>query len=62
MQVDASNPMVGLEGRVSLLKNLSRALKQNPVFFGDEGRPGNILGAFIQRRALPSHTPYPCLL
>lgn len=43
MQVEASNPMVGLEGRASLLKNLSRALKQNPVFFGDEGRPGNIL-------------------
>lgn len=59
MQVDASNPMVGLEGRASLLKNLSRALKQNPVFFGDGGRPGNILGAFVQRRALPSHTPYP---
>ncbi|THH15536.1 hypothetical protein EW146_g4951 [Bondarzewia mesenterica] len=43
MQVSASNPMVGLEGRASLLQNLSRALKQNPTFFGDEGRPGNML-------------------
>jgi len=32
--VSASNPMVGLEGRASLLLNLSRALEQNPTFFG----------------------------
>jgi Protein of unknown function (DUF1688) len=44
-QVTDSNPMVGLEGRTSLLINLSHALKASPNFFGDEGRPGNMVGA-----------------
>lgn len=44
MQVTELNPMVGLEGRASLLINLSKALKASPDFFGEEGRPGNIIG------------------
>jgi Protein of unknown function (DUF1688) len=44
MQVSSDNPMVGLEGRASLLVNLSRALRSNAIFFGDEGRPGNMIG------------------
>ena len=44
MQVSSENPMVGLEGRASLLVNLSHALKSNPTFFGAEGRPGNMIG------------------
>ena len=44
-QVTASNPMVGLEGRTSLLTNLSKALKANPQLFGDDGRPGNMVGS-----------------
>jgi hypothetical protein len=44
MQVSSNNPMVGLEGRASLLVNLSHALKSNPTFFGAEGRPGNLIG------------------
>ncbi|KAF8653673.1 hypothetical protein AX16_003824 [Volvariella volvacea WC 439] len=47
MQVSESNPMVGLEGRTSLLINLSNALKQSPQFFGADGRPGNIVD-FLQ--------------
>ncbi|KAF8896632.1 hypothetical protein BD779DRAFT_1496964 [Infundibulicybe gibba] len=43
MQVTESNPMVAVEGRTSLLFNLSKALKANPEFFGAEGRPGNII-------------------
>lgn len=43
-QVTESNPMVGLEGRTSLLVNLSKALSSNPVFFGHDARPGNIVG------------------
>ncbi|KAI0037010.1 DUF1688-domain-containing protein [Vararia minispora EC-137] len=43
MQVSASNPMVGLEGRASLLVSLSNALKASPHIFGVEGRPGNML-------------------
>lgn len=44
MQVSESNPMTGLEGRASLLFNLSQALTASPNFFGAEGRPGNIIG------------------
>ncbi|KAI0267317.1 DUF1688-domain-containing protein [Gloeopeniophorella convolvens] len=43
MQVSSDNPMVGLEGRASLLVNLSHALKSSPAFFGAEGRPGNMI-------------------
>jgi len=43
MQVSSDNPMVGLEGRASLLVNLGHALKSNPTFFGADGRPGNMI-------------------
>jgi hypothetical protein len=43
MQVSAENPMSGLEGRSSLLIKLSEALSQNQQYFGQEGRPGNML-------------------
>lgn len=46
MQVTAENPMVGIEGRTSLLQNLSIALKNNPTFFGPDARPGGLVGAF----------------
>lgn len=36
--------MVGLEGRTSLLVNLSKALSSNSEFFGHDARPGNIIG------------------
>lgn len=44
-QVDeAQNPMLGLEGRSNLLKGLGTALKACPEYFGNEGRPGNMIG------------------
>ncbi|KDR74811.1 hypothetical protein GALMADRAFT_249696 [Galerina marginata CBS 339.88] len=43
MQVSNSNPMVGIDGRASLLFNLSKALKASPEFFGVDGRPGNLV-------------------
>lgn len=46
MQVSESNPMVGIEGRASLLFNLSKALRASPQFFGEDGRPGNLIGMF----------------
>jgi hypothetical protein len=46
MQVSESNPMVGIEGRTSLLTNLSQALKASPTFFGEDARPGNLIGMF----------------
>lgn len=50
MQVSSSNVMVGLEGRTSLLSNLSAALKANPQFFGEDERPGNIID-FLERES-----------
>lgn len=43
MQVTEQNPMAGLEGRANLLSNLSNALSKNAIYFGDEGRPGNLV-------------------
>jgi len=43
LQVTASNPIDGLEGRTSLLLRLAEAL-QNTEVFGLEARPGNMLG------------------
>ncbi len=44
MQVTEENPMAGLEGRTNLLSNLANALRKNAIYFGDEGRPGNLVG------------------
>ncbi|KAJ7172934.1 hypothetical protein C8R43DRAFT_977939 [Mycena crocata] len=43
MQVTPENPLVGLEGRTSLLTNLSKALRASPQFFGADARPGNLI-------------------
>ncbi|KAF5324989.1 hypothetical protein D9619_009556 [Psilocybe cf. subviscida] len=51
MQVSEANPMVGIEGRTSLLVNLSKALKASPQFFGADGRPGNVVD-FLQEQAI----------
>lgn len=44
MQVNESNPMTGIDGRATLISNLSKALRTNSTFFGPEGRPGNLIG------------------
>ena len=41
-QVSESNPLVGLEGRTSLLNRLAGALKARPDLFGSAARPGHI--------------------
>ncbi|KAF5348888.1 hypothetical protein D9756_009821 [Leucocoprinus leucothites] len=56
MQVSETNPMTGLEGRASLLFNLSKALTSSPQFFGTEGRPGNLID-FLESQALPTSPP-----
>lgn len=40
--VDASNPLVGLDGRVTLLHRLGQALAVAPDVFGPDGRPGGL--------------------
>jgi len=48
-QVRESNPMVGLEGRVKLLKNLGGALRSRPEIFAHQGtfRPGNLIDSVL---------------
>jgi hypothetical protein len=41
-QVDARNPLVGLDGRAALLKRLGEVAMQTPAVFGDRARLGNL--------------------
>ncbi len=41
-QVQAHNPLVGLEGRATLLRRLGEVLATQPAAFGAQGRPGSI--------------------
>ncbi|MGD1698419.1 DUF1688 family protein [Dapis sp. BLCC M229] len=42
-QVNAENPLVGLEGRLKLLQRLGKVLEKHPSFFGtDNLRPENM--------------------
>ena len=41
-QVQAHNPLVGLEGRATLLRRLGEVLADQPAAFGAQGRPGGI--------------------
>jgi hypothetical protein len=42
-QVSADNPLVGIDGRVTLIKSLGRCLRQHPALFGSQSpRVGNL--------------------
>jgi len=44
LQVSRSNPLVGVAGRVAVLRSLGQALEDHPEFFGRElPRPGNMV-------------------
>ena len=49
-QVDASNPLVGLEGRASLLRRLGAALVAHDDVFGDLDRPGALFDTLSRDR------------
>ena len=44
-QVSRSNPLVGLEGRATLLQRLGQSLQAQPEVFGGDGRPGGLFDA-----------------
>lgn len=44
-QVRGDNPLVGLEGRATLLRRLGDTLLTQPEVFGGEGRPGGLFDA-----------------
>ncbi|QEN11985.1 URC4/urg3 family protein [Mycolicibacterium sp. ELW1] len=52
-QVDGTNPLVGLGGRVAILHRLGAVTAADPEVFGAEGRPGGLLGA-VGGRSVPA--------
>jgi hypothetical protein len=46
-QVSPANPLLGLDGRVALLRRLGDALADQPEVFGPDGRPGGLFDAVI---------------
>jgi hypothetical protein len=61
-QASAENPLVGLDGRVALLKRLGRAMKGAPRIFGAGcPRPGNIVDA-LRARARDGRVDAPVIL
>lgn len=46
-QVSSSNPLVGVEGRTKLLKNLGSALENKKLF--KDGRPGNLIDYLVEK-------------
>ncbi|WP_408095867.1 URC4/urg3 family protein [Peredibacter sp. HCB2-198] len=46
-QVTPNNPLVGVEGRTNLLKNLGRALENKTLF--KDGRPGNLIDYLVAK-------------
>jgi hypothetical protein len=43
-QVSDNNPILGIDSRAALLRSLGGSLLQNPDVFGEQGRPGNLVG------------------
>ena len=50
LQSRPGNEIDGLDGRTQLLIRLSQALAEKPEYFGENGRPGNLIG---QHRIAP---------
>lgn len=50
-QVSESNPLVGIEARVSLLQALGRALRQHPDVFGGRPRFGHMIDNILDHAA-----------
>lgn len=56
-QVDTTNPLVGLDGRVAVLRRLGAALSAAPEVFGPDARPAGLLDAVRMpgRDSVPAH-------
>jgi hypothetical protein len=48
-QVTGANPLVGVEGRVHLLRALARALSERADVFGEDGRIGGLVDRLYER-------------
>jgi hypothetical protein len=54
LQSRPGNEVAGLEGRAQLLIRLGDALAEKTEFFGETGRPGNMIGAFCLQNFIQS--------
>jgi Protein of unknown function (DUF1688) len=54
-QVTPTNPLVGLEGRTSLLVRLAGALENNPHYFGPAARPGGMFDYLLEGQNLAAN-------
>jgi hypothetical protein len=63
LQVSDANPLVGLEGRVDLLRNLGKLVATKPDIFGgnDTPRPGGLFD-LLKTRAENGRLPAPVIL
>ena len=50
-QVSDNNPILGIDSRAALLRSLGGSLLQNPDVFGEQGRPGNLVGKIASPNA-----------
>ena len=48
-QASPGNPLVGIDGRVALLRRLGEALHEQPQLFGLDGRPGMMFDALVAK-------------
>ncbi len=55
-QVSATNPLVGLEGRLMLLHRLGATIDQQPEIFGDRARLGNLLAGWCDTPTISAET------
>ena len=55
MQVGAANPLVGLDGRVALLRRLGDALVAAPAVYGADARPGGLFDHALLQHPLQAH-------
>ncbi len=61
-QVDDDNPLVGLEGRATILRHLGEAIVAKPEIFGDEGRLGGLFDHLMELLDEDSNLPAPTIL
>ena len=54
-QVGPSNPLMGLDGRVQVLRRLGQALADQPEVFGRQGRPGGLFDLMVAHGSVTAH-------
>jgi hypothetical protein len=61
-QVSDSNPLVGVEGRAALMRNLGQALKSRPDLFGSDARIGGLYDYLVAHAVKDGKLPATAIL